>query len=151
MDTTHPACTLHNQNVKFPFPIASEVLKECSLGGLPVFCVAIWGSILGGAHELKQQRIPTLKHFRHVNFYYNLNYVNTGLRKRKTWLPNFFFSFPFHEFIHFSSGYKLSDGALYVHINDAQGITTSCRPPSTTSHCVSNLILPHFSRHEVFQ
>lgn len=79
---TLPAlCTIYN--VKFPFPIATEVLKECSLGGLPVFRVAIGGSILGGAHELKQQRVPTLKHFRHFNFHYNLNYVNTGLRKRK--------------------------------------------------------------------
>lgn len=35
---------LHNLNAKFPLPPPREVLKECSLGELPEFCVAIWGS-----------------------------------------------------------------------------------------------------------
>lgn len=30
---------LHNANAKFPLPPPREVLKECSLGELPEFCV----------------------------------------------------------------------------------------------------------------
>lgn len=148
MEATHPACTLHDQNVKFPFPSASEVLKECSLGELPAFCVAIWGSIVGGAHELKQQRVLTLKHLRHFNFYCNLNYVSTSLRKRKTWLPTLFFPFinPFIFLLNISC-------QMHAHINDVQGTQDhhSLLPfPSPTPASVWNPLMSHCSWHEVF-
>lgn len=44
---------LRNQNSKFPLLSPREVLKECSLGGLPVLCCYL--RKLGGAHELTQQ------------------------------------------------------------------------------------------------
>ena len=142
MEATHPACTLHSQNVKFPFPIASDVLKECSPGGLPGFCIAIWGSILGGAHELEQQRIPTRKHFRHFNFYYNLNYVSTALRKRKTWWPNLFF--PFNDSINlFFQLQTIRRHLACTHIYDVQG--TGDQDSLSPTLCISNLMMSHFS------
>ena len=141
LEKRHPCLPSEPPEHQIPFPDCQWGPQRTFSGGTARVPVTISGSILGGTHDLKQQRIPTHKHFRHFNFYYNLNYVSTSLRKRKTWWPNLFF--PLMSTLIFSfQGQAIGWHLACSHIWCSRHGTHDSLPPTM---CIPNPIMSHFS------